>query len=358
MDNYISLNEELLEYALIGGTILGGGGGGSIDIGRRAGRIALDYTDLKLYDISVLDDDDLIATVSAVGAPAAVDQYIMPSDYIKTVQLLEKNTNQKISGIITNENGGAATINGWIQSAILNIPLIDAPCNGRAHPTGKMGSMNLDYIDNFESYQTFSGGNPEIGNNIEGFIKGDINKAAKFIRQASIYAGGLVAVARNPINAKYVKENAALNGIKHAIELGNKFSKGLKTSPAKAFEKIVSFLDGEIITEGIVSDLHLSTEDGFDVGNVKVGKYELTFWNEYMTLDNKGQRLYTFPDLIMTFDKYSGKPITTAEIQKGQDIVVIATDKSNIKLGSTMFNYDLLAEVEKIIDKDIVNFNL
>ena len=135
-----------------------------------------------------------------------MDKYVKPRDYVRTIEILEENTGLKIGGIITNENGGAATINGWIQAAILNIPLIDAPCNGRAHPTGTMGSMGLNNVLEFVSYQAYVEGNPELGNRIEGFVSGNIFKASTMVRQAAVQAGGLVAVARNIVDAKYVRK--------------------------------------------------------------------------------------------------------------------------------------------------------
>ena len=66
----------------------------------------------------------------------------------------------------------------------------------------------------------------------------------------------------------------------------------------------------------MVSEFELVTKGGFDVGRVVVEGAEMTFWNEYMTLERGNERLYTFPDLIMSFDRTSGMPITTAEIKK------------------------------------------
>lgn len=352
----MKLNKDVLEYALMGGTILGGGGGGHRDLGLEAGTTALAYGDIELVDISEIEDDALIVTASSVGAPAAKDKFVKPRDYIRTIEILQANTGQKVGGIITNENGGAATINGWIQASVLGIPLIDAPCNGRAHPTGTMGSMGLNNVEGFVSNQAFVGGNPTLGNYIEGFVSGDLFKTAAMVRQAAVHAGGLVAVARNVVDAKYVKENGAIQGISHAIDTGKAFHEGLKTSPKSAIENVVKFLNGEIITEGLVSEFNIVTEGGFDVGTVIVGDVEMTFWNEYMTLETNGNRLYTFPDLIMTFDRDTGMPLTTAEINNDVNLVIIATKKKNIKLGAGMYDLKLLEEIEPIVKKEILEF--
>ena len=352
----MKLDKELLEFALVGGTILGGGGGGSSEAGRIIGNIALSYGDVELVDIDDIGEDTLIVTASAVGAPAAKDQYVRPKDYVRTIEIIEQNTGLRVGGIITNENGGTATVNGWIQSAILGIPLIDAPCNGRAHPTGTMGSMGLNNVAGFISYQAYAGGNPELGNRIEGFVCGDLKKTAAMVRQAAVHAGGLVAVARNLVEARYVKENGAVGGISHAIETGRSFYEGLKDSPKAAIESLVAFLKGEIIAEGIVSEYEIVTEGGFDVGRVVVDDVEMTFWNEYMTLEQKGKRLYTFPDLIMTLDRDTGFPITSAELDKGKNIVIMATNKENLKLGAGMRDLKLLEEIEPIVNKKILEY--
>lgn len=352
----MKLNKDMLKNALIGGTILGGGGGGSRDSGLESGTTALAYGDINLVDISEVADDALIVTASSVGAPAAVDKYTKPKDYIRTIEILQGNMGLKVGGIITNENGGAATINGWIQAAVLGLPLIDAPCNGRAHPTGTMGSMGLNNVEDFVSYQAFAGGNPVLGNYIEGFICGDIYKAAAMVRQAAVHAGGLVAVARNVVDAKYVKENGAIHGISHAINTGKTFYEGLEASPHTAIENVAKFLKGEITCEGIVSEFNIVTKGGFDVGTVIVGGVEMSFWNEYMTLESNGNRLYTFPDLIMTFDCNTGMPLTTAEIKKDMDIVIIATKKENLMLGAGMYDSKLLKEIEPIVNKEILKY--
>lgn len=352
----VKLNEELLQYAVLGGVILGGGGGGPKESGFTAGKIAVEYGAPELVDIADVPDDKVILTASAVGAPAAPDKYVSPRDYVKTVQIFEQNTGIKVGGIITNENGGNATVNGWIQAAVLSIPLIDAPCNGRAHPTGTMGSMGLQNLEGYVTAQVAVGGNPAVGNYIESFFQGSIENTGKMVRQTAIVAGGLVAVARNPIQAGYIKKHGAVGGVTHAIETGRTFFNGLKRSAKDAILSATEFLQGRVIVEGKIDELKLVTAGGFDVGTVKINGYELTFWNEYMTLEKNGERLATFPDLIMTFDKATGLPVTSAEIKQGQEVVVIKAAKKNLKLGSGMRDQKLMAEIEPIIHKEVLKY--
>lgn len=356
MKNRRKLGQAELEFAAIGGAILGGGGGGSADHGRKYAEIAVAYRELYLYDINDFSDEELLLTASLVGAPKAPDQYMTAAQFVRSFELFQQFSPTPLAGIITNENGGSSTFNGWIPSAVLGIPLVDAPCNGRAHPTGIMGSMNLHKNPDYITTQTAVGGNPALGRNIECVFKGTIDHTARLVRQASIDAGGLVGVARNPVTVAHAKKNNAIGGVTSAIETGEAFMKGLSASPEKAVTAAMAYLGGEIIAKGTVKDFEIITEGGFDVGFAKIDDVEMTFWNEYMTLDKSGQRKATFPDLIMTFDVATGTPLSSAMIEPGMEVYVAAAPSTGLKLSSTMHEVDLLKEVEGIVGKELVSY--
>lgn len=352
----MKLDQTNLEYAVAGGCILGGGGGGDPEQGRLRAQIAVDYSDLYLTDISELDDDDLIICASSVGAPNAANRYQTAQHLVRAVELIQENTGLKIAGVITNENGGKATVNGWVQAAVMGLTLVDAPCNGRAHPTGVMGSLNLQKDPGYVSVQAAVGGNPQTGHYVECLVTGSIDSTAKLVRAASIEAGGLVAVARNPVTVKYAKQHCAVGGISHAIEVGKAHAEGLETSAEKAIENVAALLGGTIWAKGSVRDFSIKTEGGFDVGCASVDGAYLTFWNEYMTLEKGGERLATFPELIMTFDAKTGAPLPTASIRESLEVVVISAPAKNLRLSSTMFEADLMKTVETVIKKEIIKY--
>lgn len=352
----IRLTKEILDAAITGGTILGGGGGGDPQKGRKYAKLAVEYTDLWLVSADSLSDDDMLLTASLVGAPNAKDQFIAPKDLVKTVELLQQNCNFPIRGIITNEQGGEATVNGWLQAAVLGLPIVDAPCNGRAHPTGVMGSMNLHKLQDYITIQSCAGGNPDTGNYVECLVKGSIEHTSKLIRLASIEAGGLVAVARNPVTVSYAKENCALGGVSFAIETGKAFLKGQETSVENGVTALCAFLNGRILAKGMVDQFSIETRGGFDVGSATVGGCSMTFWNEYTTAEKDGMRLATFPDLIMTIDAKTGQPVTTAMMEEGLDVYVIAAGKEHLKLSPAMYAPELLKAAEDVIQKDLASY--
>jgi len=351
------LTHDMIEAAVVGGALLGGGGGGSMEEGRKMATLALDLAPVELVDIEDLNKESTLINVAAVGAPSAKTAYAEPVHYIKAVELLQKVADIKISGIISNELGGLAAVNGWLQAAMLGIPVVDAPCNGRAHPTGIMGTMGLHKNGNYKSIQAAIGGSVEKGTSVEIVAMGKMEKAASLIRSAAVQAGGLVSVARNPISLGYVKENAALGAIKQTISLGQSILSAKNKGAIAMAEEACKFLQGEIVHVGEIREIFLECKEGFDVGKVEMGNdYEITFWNEYMTLEKSGDRIATFPDLIMTIDAETGFPVTSAEISKGQKIVLIAVDKKNLKLGAGMRASELFEACEKAVGKSIIEY--
>lgn len=353
----ILLTEDSVRYAMLGGSILGGGGGGSAESGGQTGRLAVQFRDLYLTPLDEIDPDAVIVTASMVGAPAAKERYVAPADMMRCMELFIQQTGITPGGVVTNENGGSSTFNGWLQASVMGIPLLDAPCNGRAHPTGVMGSLNLHRNRDYVTTMTCVGGRKELGRHVECTFTGSITHCSKLVRGAAVEAGGLVAVVRNPVSARYLKEQSAQGGVSQAIEIGHIYAEGLDRSPDYAVHAVAEALGGEVLTRGIVEAYHLQSQGGFDVGTVKINGYEMSFWNEYMTVDAPdGQRIGTFPDLIMTFDARSGRPMPTSDLNPGQDIYLMHTSYRNLRLAAPMFDKELLAEVEDIIHRPITAY--
>jgi len=351
----MQVNKDVVRAAAYGGAVLGGGGGGAIDEGLELGEAALKSGCPRLVTLDEMHDQDVLVTVSGVGAPAATEACLEPDHYVQALHLLMDQLGQPVSGLITNENGGMATLNGWYQSAVTGLPVVDAPCNGRAHPTGLMGAMGLDQDTGYVSRQAAVGGDPGADRHVRIYIEGSLTSAARLVRQAAVVAGGLVGVARNPVSAAYVREHAAPGALGQAIAVGQAFLGA--DSPLRAAEAVCQALQGEVICQGLVTGLTLRTEGGFDVGQVELeGGFELTFWNEYMTLELLGRRLATFPDLITTLSAIEPVPVSSAEIREGQQILVITVPRQNLKLGGGMHQPELFVPAEQAVGKDIIRY--
>lgn len=351
---HYDITKEWVQDVAVGGAVLGGGGGGSLEEGIEFGELAVEYGTPTIISVSDVEPSDIVLTVSGVGAPAATESHVRPADYVRAVNLIVSRLEERgttVGALMTNEMGGFATVNGLLQSAVTGLPLIDAACNGRAHPTGPMGSIGIPQDQT--SLQVGVGGQPGTARHLEITVESQLDSAASVIRRAAESAGGLVAVARNPISAAYVQENAALEVYDQAEAVGKAVR---SNSGAEAVNDVATALNGSVAVTGTVESWHLETTGGFDVGTAVVDGHELTFWNEYMTLDYEGERIATFPDLITTLDPGTGMPISTAELAEGQSIAVVVAPSSSLSLGAGMDDSELFKPVEEAVGKPVIEY--
>jgi len=347
--------------AVYGGCILGGGGGGWIEDGMTRGQLAVTLGTPRMVPVEDFDDEDYLVMVSGVGAPSSDDRYVEPVYYMRCLENLQEFLGRGFSGIMTNENGASATVNGWLQSVMMGLPLVDAAGDGRAHPTAVMGSMGLYDLRGYVSCQSAVGGDPTKGRYLEAVVKGSFSRAAAMVRQASVEAGGIVAVARDPLPASYVRKNAAVGAISHAIEVGGIFLAGKKRGADYQVRAVAEYLGGELLGRGIVEEVSLRTSGGFDVGSLVVRspatRWELAFWNEYMCVEAAGERLATFPDLIMTFAAGSGEPLVSAQIREGMEVLVLVSPKEGLILGESMKRPGVYEVAERATGKEIIKYS-
>ena len=343
-----------VEAAVVGGALLGGGGGGWPADGRRLGELAVNMGRPILASIEELPADALVFTVSLVCAPAAAERYLEPIDHLRALELAVSIAGCRPAALIANENGAMATVNGWLQSACLGLPVLDAPCNGRAHPTGTMGAMGLHRRAGYVSTQAAVGGDRYRDRRVELTVRGPLAVADALVRQAAVHAGGLVAVARNPVEVGYLKDHAAPGGISQAISVGELL---LASAPGERAEAAAARLGGMVIARGRVRSCRLQTRGGFDVGRLEVtsdrGTFQLTIWNEYMTLDGPEGRLATFPDLIATLDR-DGWPLISAAIEEGMEVGLLTAPADRLVLGAGMRDRELFQVVEEAVGEPVL----
>lgn len=338
-----SLTEEDAVAAVWGGAILGGGGGGHIKsaLERVPGIFARHAP--ELWTVEEFSPKDMIATVALVGAPSSPGDGVSTDNMTRSLEILKSCVpeSQPIRTVITNENGAETTLNALIYGALTGAPVIDLACNGRAHPLSLMGSMGLHLETGYTSIQSYSGG---AGNTrIDGMVSGAITDTSQVVRTVSSLTRQFIAVARNPVTAGYATRHGAPGAISMAIDLGRHYLDGGVSS-------VVQRLHGRIVAEGEVCSYRCEQKDGLDVGMLTLDNdaaTELSFVNEYLTIDHAGQRIATFPDLIVTFS--DGRPIMSATLKVGVPVQIVLADKSQLQLSRTMDMPELYAPLKPLV---------
>lgn len=327
-------NRELVNQLSKGAQILGGGGGGRADRGLKTAEEALATGQVRLAELEEMSPSDLVVTVSGVGAPSQSKAMYTAQHYLRALELLEQRLDRPIAGFIPSEMGGSAAFGPFLAAAARGVPVVNAACDGRAHPLGTMGALGL--ASSFQTFQAACGGRHGDGTYIELVTCGSVGSASRASRLAAELAGGLAAVVRNPVSAEYLGKNAAVGCYTMALRLGRALLSA-ETAQEKA-QAAVQVLGGEVICQGEVTDCRLVTTGGLDHGNCIVnscGKnYQLHFYNEYMALQCGEERLATFPDLIATLDAETGDSVLTADMEQGRQVIVLRVPHGKLLLGT------------------------
>lgn len=348
------MTEEMALNAIYGGWFLGGGGGGALSGGKEVIRVAMANGGFDVCTIEELAPDTLVVTGSLVGSPSSGEDDPTGAGCIRAYELFRKNTGCSIGALISNESGGHSITNGWIAAAVNHLPVVDAACNGRAHPTGIMGAMGLDKKEGYETVQAAAGGLE--GNRLDLFTKGTIASTSQLVRTASTMSGGMINVLRNPVDAEYVRSHAAVGTLTMCMEVGKTF-RACENDPKALIEALEKQVGLQVLAQGRLHDFQLTCKGGFDVGSAIIGEgYEVTFWNEYMTAEKDGQRLATFPDLVQLLDGNTGLPICSAALEDGMEVLLVNVPRENLLLGSTMYDKTLFEACEQAIGKEMIPY--
>jgi DUF917 family protein len=352
-----------VEAAVKGGAVFAAGGGGWADHGRMLGTAAVNAGQPELVSMDEVPDDAWIATAAAIGAPAGTTEWQMLGvDYVKAVELAQRELGAPIYGLMIGQNGKSSTLNGWLPAAVLGTKVVDAVGDLRAHPTGDMGSIGLANSPE-PMIQSAVGGNRSNNAYIELVVRGATARISPILRRAADMSGGFIASCRNPIRASYVKKHAALGGISLALALGDAILAAEPKGGAAVIDAICTQMKGEIIGQGKVERKAVQyTTEAFDIGTIRIGagnsQLVLHVMNEYLAVEDAGrERLASYPDVIATLDR-DGVPVSVGEIRDGMELLVLRIAKDVIPLSSSVTDPSVYPVCEKALGINLTDYAL
>jgi DUF917 family protein len=353
------LTEQDASHAVAGGGVLACGGGGWKHHGELMGRMATSMSRPVLAGVDELPADSWVATVTAIGAPASPTWEIRPVDYVDALRALIDAVDVPISAVMTAQNGYSTTLNGWIQSSVLGVRVLDAAGDVRAHPTGKLGSLGLAERPGYVSTQVVSGGSRDLAGHLLSINRGSVNTCDDVLRDISVRSGGFIAAARNPVELSWVRENAAHGAISLALDLGRDMTAaGVGTAGAgsEVLAAVLERLPGaRVLDEGALRHATaLETRGGWDRGVFGVGDHTVPYLNEYMTVDLGDRRIATYPDTIILLDSSTGEAVAVKDAYEGQPVALIVIAAADLPVSSSAIDVSALKECEEIMHLDFL----
>jgi len=352
-----TLNADDAHNAVVGGGFFAAGGGGWEHHGELMGSLAVSVGQPSLTTADELSPDTWVATVTAIGAPAAKTWEIQPLDYVRALQRLIDAVDVPIGAVMTAQNGYSTTLNGWIQSAVLGIPVLDAAGDVRAHPTGKLGSMGLTTREGYQAIQSVAGGNRALHGYFEAVVRGSVVTCDDVLRDISVRTGGFIAAARNPLELSWVRKHAALGSISLALDLGARMRAATDGGPDAVIESVCEFTGAVVLASGPISHGEpLRTQGGWDHGSFVVDGNEISYLNEFLAVTAAGERRATYPDTIALISRDTRRALAVKDVVEGMPVAVLAAPAAGLPLSTSACDVVALREVEQITGVELVRY--
>ena len=347
------IQSDELEPLAAGAWILGAGGGGSpyhaflgirelYQKGRR----------VTLLDPAALDDEDLVAVVSNMGAPLVGQERLADAALAaKPVRMMEAYLGRRFRAVMSLEIGGGNAIQPLLVAALMDIPVVDADTMGRAYPEAQMTSFAIADLPMFPLTLGDVRDNEVI-----------VSRAAswkwmeRISRKVCTEVGSIAATCKAPRTGREVREFGILYTVSKAIGIGQ----ALHQARADHRDPIAAVLDvtsGQSLFSGKVVDVDRRTTEGFLRGSASIEglddqsgqQLRLEFQNEFAIASIDGVAQAMVPEIICVMDAESGEAVGTETLRYGQRGCVVVlpappiqmTEKGLEHVGPRAFGYDM-----------------
>jgi hypothetical protein len=357
------LDLDAARAAVMGGLLLGAGGGG-LEAGLSAANSVFELGRPRLCSLEELDAQSGVVISTSVGAPSATRPARGNENRIRAFELLRDAT--AASGIEIRatmaSHPGAWIAATWVHAALdPAISVADAAANGRGHPTVKMGGLGLAGRPEVTVTQAAAGGGDANGH-LEVVAHGSTQQTSNVLRSAAVQAGGLIAACRGPFPVGFCREAAASGAVTTSIEVGRAMLEAEGSGVEAMAEAVIRSLGGRVLAEGAVRLHESRLAEGFDVGQLVIdtggGELVIAICNEFLCADLAGERVASFPDLIVLLSCDDAMPVPAARVERGSRVVVLVVEREHLPLGAGVRDPSVYPEVERMIGRELARYAL
>lgn len=357
----IELTQQDLYDILYGCTILGTGGGGSLEKGlERIDEALAKGKRFRLVSFDEAPDEAWIAIPYMCGAispstPELEAQYAglpeldEPMPYL-AYKALEQFVGAEFYGVMSTELGGGNTAEAMYVGAWLDKFILDADPAGRSVPEIQHSTFFINDLPVYPLACANMFGDvviiPHVVNDL---------RAEALVRALAVASKNRIGVADHPAQASTLRNAVIKGAITYAWKLGT--AARLARNARQPVAPLIAELGGgRVLFQGVVSRSGYQTVEGFTVGDVYIqglgvyrsSEYHIWFKNEHMIAWRDGDVDVTVPDLIIVFDDVSGEPVINPYFKDGQPVTVIGlpsapewrTHRGLHEFGPRHFGYD------------------
>jgi len=355
------LSKQNIIDIIYGCTVLGTGGGGSLEGGLEI--VERDFEEGKeflLADIDEIPEDAFVAVPYVCGSVSPMTEEELkeyeglPSmdvtEAMRAFQAMEEYFGKPFYGIVATELGGENTADALHVAAQLGKVFIDGDPAGRSVPELQHTTYYINDIPIEPMAVATPFGDTAIINNVVNDFR-----AEALVRAMAVVSKNMIGVVDHPTTKEQTKKALIPGTITYAQQIGQALREANENGldPASAIAEIGG---GKILFRGTVTGFSWDTVDGFTIGdfdllgteNFEGDKYRVWFKNEHIISYLNDDVDVTVPDLICVLNK-DGVPVTNPFYKEGEELVVIGlpspkqwTTKRGLEVfGPRSFGFDI-----------------
>lgn len=324
-------HQDLMDI-LLGATILGTGGGGSLEAGiERVEKALSQGKEFNLVSIDELAPDDLIGTPYTCGAISPlteeeIKKYERLPNYemeyhIMAITNMEKFMNKPIKAVVSTELGGGNTAAAFYAGAMAGKLILDADPAGRSVPGLQHSTYYLKDIPIYPMSVCNKFGEKAIFTHVH-----DDERAEDLVRALAVVSQNSIAVFDHVHPTSVLKEGLIHGAISYAQRIGAAFRKAKEQGKDYAMA-VVEEGRGKFVAKGVVASNDWYTESGFTYGTMEIKSgsdvYRIWYQNENIIMWKNGEYHATVPDLICLINNDEKMPQLNPYAKEGSSVSII-----------------------------------
>lgn len=357
------LTIDMLDDLALGASFLATGGGGDPDLALLcAKQVLAQHGPVDLIGIDDIPDHACVVAIGGVGAPT-VGLELLPSvsENEQAIGAYRELTGQAVDAVVAFEIGGGNSLVPVMAAASCGLPVVDGDAMGRALPEATMTTFAM------AGHRP----TPAIALDYAGaaVLLDDLGPAdyERTVRALAIARGGTVTTVEFGMAAAEMAKCLVCGTVSLSIAIGRLLREHEGDTDALLPKLSAAFAltdYGSIhhLASGIVADVAMTVEGGFDIGTAQVDTpgggipVQISIKNEYLAARRGDAVLVSVPDLLILLDEETSRPINADRLRFGQRVAVLAigcpphfrSPEALAVVGPRSFGFDFDAQLLKL----------
>lgn len=328
------LNERDAKAIIYATALMGAGGGGSLahglyylDAYARKHKIAV-----KMISVDEMDDETYAGVLAGMGSPikfreSGTDFLVESVTAYDGLKEVAASMNRKLTSIFPIEYGAGNSFVPMLVAMERDEPFVDVDPCGRAVPALNTTPFAND-IATAPCVMSNGKGDIVTANPKDPF---DAVGLENLCRNVCVAFDMVMGIAGWMTNKEQMKEFLVPGAYTKALNVGHVILDAIEKN-LDITEEISKVVECRELWRGKLTKHEQVVEKGFDFGRAHyegIGDYagrtfRVDYQNENLVAFEENKTVLTVPDLICTLNLDTGCPVTNAELEEGQNMLVLA----------------------------------